>query len=161
MTSSLRFALLLALAGCGSNGTPATPDLMAAAPADLATSGTGGGGGSAATISVTAPVSMTGTPRQLIVAAFDSLPVAGPPAAILYQGNSPAIAAGQTLTVMGDAGALSGDKYVLAVLYMNGGGMLAPKPGVDYASAGTKVTFTGHALSIGPLTLARVPGGDM
>ena len=145
----------LALAACGGTKDNGPADMSSTAAADLATRP---GGGTPATIPVTAPADLVGTPRQLVVAAFDSLPVAGPPAALLYQANNPTIAAGQTVTVMGDAAGLSGDKYVLAVLYMQGGGSLSPKPGVDYVSAGTKTTFTGKAVTVGPLELVRLPG---
>jgi hypothetical protein len=152
-------AVALPLAtGCGGDDNNNTgnggPDLSVP-PADLAMKAA-----APATISISVPATFTGTATQLIVAAFDSFPVAGPPAGVLYQAPNPTVTAGQTLMVTGDAGALTGDKYVLAVLYMQGGGTLSPKPGVDYASAGSKVTFTGKAVTVGPLVLAKIPGGD-
>jgi len=146
----------IAVAGCDSDTkSVAAADLATVVVADMA-------GGSQATrpvtITVSAPATFSGTPRQLVVAAFDSLPVAGPPAAVLYQGNNPAIVAGQTLSVTGDAGTLSGNKYVIAVLYMQGGGQLAPMAGVDYVSGGTQTSFDSHTAAIGPLMLMKLPG---
>jgi len=105
------------------------------------------------------PADFHATPRQLLVAAFDHFPVTGPPSGVLYQGL-PALTAGQSVTLTGDAGTLAGTKAVLAVLYVQGGGTLAPKNGVDYASGPATVDFTGGAVDVGTLTLALLPAGD-
>ena len=104
------------------------------------------------------PTDFKGTPRQLLVAAFDSFPVTGPPAGILYQGT-PTVTAGATLHLPADASGLSGTKQLLAVLYVQGGGQFAPTPGIDYASAPTAVTFPAGA-DLGTLTLVLVPAVD-
>ena len=157
------FGIVVALAGCSSTTTGA-PDGGAPA-ADLATSG-GSGGNSAAdlgkatsTITIVVPSDFTGTPRQLLVAAFDQFPVTGPPAGVLYQGT-PTITAGATLHLAADASGVSGTKYVLAVLYMQGGGQFSPVPGVDYASAPATIDFGGQAMDLGTLTLTLVPAAD-
>lgn len=155
MTSRL-LPLLFVLFGCDSKSSPADqplPDLatlrdLSSAPASASS-----------TAKVAVPTDFQGTPRQLLIAAFDSFPVQGPPAGILYQGT-PTLAAGQTLSLMVDASGLSGKKTVLAVLYMEGGGQLQPMAGVDYVSAPTEVTFTGQPLDLGTLTLTRLPGDD-
>jgi hypothetical protein len=132
--------------GVGGNGGGSVDLAGARAIADLALA-------AGVSIDVVVPSSLHGTPRQLVVAAFDQFPVTGPPAGILYQA-SPSIVAGQTLTIAGDPGSLSGQKFVLAVLYMQGGGMLAPTANVDYVSAPAQVTFGGGgAIAIGPLDL--------
>ena len=140
----------LVLIGCGSSSTPAPPDLAVAGsggngPVDMA-------GQKGLSLTIAVPSSLSGTPRQLVIAAFDQFPVAGPPAGILYQG-SPAIMAGKSVTVSGDATGLSGAKYVLAVLYMQGGGQLAPTANVDYVSAPQQVTFGGGAVATAPFAL--------
>ncbi len=159
----LAVSLLLLAAACGSSGTPTPPTQMAA---DMASPGGSGGNGAVdggkatATVTVRVPADFTGTPRQLLVAAFDSFPVTGPPAGILYQGM-PALTAGQSLQLSGDATGLGGTEQVLAVLYVQGGGQFSPQPGVDYTSAPEQVTFTGAAIDLGTLTLALVPLADM
>jgi hypothetical protein len=156
-------AFALALGACtsdaptgpvgGGGNTP--PGDMAGAPPDLSSAASK----NATTITVDVPASFKGTPRALLVAAFDSFPVTGPPAAVLYQGM-PTIMAGMPVQVTGDATGLAGTKQVLAVLYVQGGGMLSPKPGVDYASGPQQVTFDGKPVTIGPLQLMLVPGSD-
>lgn len=151
--------------GCSSSpGTPAAP-----APVDMARTGTGGNGGSGAdagglskvpaTVTIAVPPDFVGTPRQLYIAAFDQFPVAGPPAATLYAGN-PALAAGQSLQLLADATGVSGSEYVLAIVYMQGGGTTVPQPGVDYVSQPAQVTFTGKPVDVGTLSLMRVPSPD-
>jgi hypothetical protein len=158
------FGIVLILAGCSST-TTGTGD-GGATPADLATTSGGSGGNGAAdlgkassTVTIIVPSDFTGTPRQLLVAAFDQFPVTGPPAGVLYQGT-PAISAGATLHLAADASGLSGMKYLLAVLYMQGGGQFSPMPGVDYASAPATIDFGGQAMELPTLTLALVPVAD-
>ena len=154
--------LLLGVAACSSSTTHDLDGGTGAA--DLAAGGSGGNGAkdlghATSTVNVVVPSDFKGTPRQLLVAAFDQIPVTGPPAGILYQGT-PAITAGATLTLTADATGLSGSKQVLAVLYVQGGGQFSPMPGVDYESAPETVTFGGSAASLGTLTLALVPVVD-
>ena len=154
--------LLLCVAACSSSTTNSNDGGMTVT--DLAVAGTGGNGAadlakSAATVTVDVPADFKGTPRQLLVAAFDSFPVTGPPAGILYQGT-PAIAAGATLHLPADTTGLSGSKQLLAVLYVEGGGQFSPTPGIDYASAPTAVSFPSSATDLGTLTLAVVPAVD-
>lgn len=155
------FALLV-VAACSSRTTQSAD--AGTATMDLAVAGAGGNGATdlgkvTSTVKVMVPSDFKGTPRQLLVAAFDSFPVTGPPAGILYQGT-PAITPGASLQLTADATGLSGSKYVLAVLYVQGGGQFSPMPGVDYASAPESVTFTGKAMDLGTLTLAVVPAVD-
>jgi hypothetical protein len=156
--------------GCGGNGSGGGATVY-----DLATNGTGGngsgGGGGArdmtaggaadlapggSSVLVVVPASFTGAPRQLLVAAFDSLPVTGPPAGILYEAD-PTLTAGASLQLPIDATGLSGTKQVLAVLYMQGGGQFSPTAGIDYESQAVTATFPGTPpLDLGTLTLALV-----
>jgi hypothetical protein len=90
-----------------------------------------------------------------------SLPIAGPPAGVLFQSSTaPAVTAGQPLVVHGDATGITGDYYVVAVLYMQGGGQFSPKPGVDYDAFGAqKVHFAGAAIDLGAMKLV-LDGAD-
>jgi hypothetical protein len=115
-----------------------------------------------ATLTLEVPATLIGTPRQLDVVAFSSLPIKGPPAAVLYERASPAVTPGVPIVVRGDVTGVTGELYVVAVLYMNGGGQFSPKAGVDYAAYGTKtVRFDGAAMDLGSmkLTLEAVDGG--
>jgi hypothetical protein len=108
------------------------------------------------TLNLTAPGDLTGTPRQLVVALFDSLPPAGPPSGgVLAQQNNPTVTKGQTISLSDDISTIKGDYFLLAVLYMVGGGTFSPKKGVDYtASSPSKISFTGKAIDLGTLPLA-------
>lgn len=108
-----------------------------------------------AAVKIKVPSTYTGTARQIVLVVEDSLPPMGPPAGILLQQNTPAVTAGGTLSLEGDPSGLNGDYYVLAVLYMQGGGMLSPKAGVDYvAQSAAKVHFDGKSIDLGELDLA-------
>lgn len=154
----------LVWSACGSS-SPSTSNPDGAVPADLASAAESpdlagpGAHPAAVTGNVGVPASFSGTPRQLLVAAFDQFPPAGPPAGILYQGN-PMLSAGHAVKVSGDGTGLSGTKYVLAVLYMQGGGQLQPMAGVDYVSAPVQVSFNGQPVDFGTLALMLLPGGD-
>lgn len=137
----------------GGGGTTTSGAHDMAAAADLALGGS--------SVRIVVPASFTGTPRQLLVAAFDSLPVTGPPAGILYE-DDPALTAGASLRLPIDATGLSGTKQVLAVLYMQGGGQFSPTAGIDYESQAVTVTFPGTPpLDLGTLTLTLVTPPDL
>lgn len=109
----------------------------------------------AATLKVVVPASYTGKAKTFYVVLSPSVPLAGPPTAVLYQAMSPTFTAGQIIDVTGDPGVAKGDFYVTAVLLQEGGGSLSPKAGVDYTvSSATKFTFAGKSLDLGTLNLA-------
>jgi hypothetical protein len=162
MRSFVFILAISSLCACSSSSPPAPGP----ATSDLASGGTGGNGpvdagptGAATTVIVQVPASFTGTPRQLLVAAFAHFPVTGPPDGVIYQGT-PSLTPGQPLHLSGDASGLHGSENVLAVLYVQGGGQFSPQPGVDYASAPEQVVFTGKPIDLGTLTLAIVPVAD-
>jgi hypothetical protein len=106
------------------------------------------------------PATFTGSVRKLDVVVFSSLPILGPPAAVLYESATPGVTAGQPLTVHGDVSTVHGDYFVVAVLYMQGGGQFSPKAGVDYDAYGTqKVHFDGSAVDLGTMRLS-IDGAD-
>jgi hypothetical protein len=117
--------------------------------------------GAQAKLTLAVPASFSGSTRQLDVVVTPSLPIAGPPAGVLYQSTSaPVVTAGQPFAVQGDATGITGDYYVVAVLYMQGGGQFSPKAGTDYdAFASQKVHFDGSAIDLGTMKLA-LDGAD-
>ena len=108
-----------------------------------------------ASLALRVPSTYTGTARQIVMVVEPTLPPMGPPAAILLQENAPTVTAGATLSVAGDPSGVTGDYYVLVVLFMQGGGTQAPKSGVDYvATSAAKVHFDGTSVDLGTLDLA-------
>jgi hypothetical protein len=122
-----------------------------------ASTGTPAGGAVDAKLVLDVPPSYHGAPRELDVVVVPQLPVAGPPAGILYQAKNPTIAAGQALTIHGDASGISGSNYVVVVLYMQGGGTFSPMPGVDYeAQSSMPAAFDGKPVDLGTMHLELV-----
>jgi hypothetical protein len=104
-----------------------------------------------ATISL--PDAYSGTPTRLLVTLASSLPVLGPPAAVLVDiSNADSdgdgvgdveriLDASRDLTLaIGDVG-LEGSYHVVVALYMEGGGTFQPVPGVDYMAASGKMVL--------------------
>ena len=134
---------------------------VAAAPGCSSSASGGEGTGasqmstSAASVVVKVPSDLQGKPRQLVLTAFATNPPSGPPAAVLLQEDASAVSAGKSLALQGDAKGLAGDYYVIAVLFMEGGGTMQAKSSVDYqAATATKVTFADKPVDVGTLTLA-------
>jgi hypothetical protein len=68
------------------------------------------------------------------------------------------VTAGESLTINASASGLNGAYYVVAVLYMQGGGAFSPSAGIDYeAQTSGQMTFTGSAIDLGTLALTLVP----
>ena len=160
-------ALALALAACGSDGKTSTPDAPRAAPdapaatpdaspPDAAVASPDAAPGSTLTLDV--PASYSGAPRELAVIGVKQVPVGGPPDAIFLADNQPMPVAGQAMALTLDTSAATGDLYVVAVLYQQGGGQFTPKSGVDYvAQSAHTFHFTGAPMSLGTLTLTLAP----
>jgi hypothetical protein len=109
------------------------------------------------------PASFAGKPAKLLVAAFSKLPVAGPPdGGILAQINAPTVGPNATVPLDIDISTMKGSYYVLAVLYVQGGGTFSPKAGVDYDVATSKaIAFDGKTpVDVGTLVLALHQTGD-
>ncbi|HEY2516069.1 MAG TPA: hypothetical protein VGI39_34595 [Polyangiaceae bacterium] len=178
---SAAFAVVLSLPLLGCSASPAagpaedagtTPSSGTsgnAAPADAGSADSGppvasieAGSGSAtgASLTLDIPPTFKGTPRELDVVVTATLPIAGPPAAVLYQAKNPAVTAGQLLPLHGDAAGVAGNYFVVAVLYMQGGGQFSPASGVDYEAQSAKTfAFTGGAMDLGTMSLA-LAGAD-
>jgi hypothetical protein len=171
----MAWTLVLAMTACSSSTSSSTggvTDASSPSAPDPSTSDDDAGGVAAsvdassagkvpandATIVLTIPSTFTGTTRELDVVVTPTVPIAGPPAGILFQAKSPAITAGQPVTLHGDTTGVSGKYYVVVVLYMEGGGQFSPMAGVDYeAQSSSAVTFEGTAIDLGTLPMALVP----
>ncbi len=104
-----------------------------------------------ATLSV--PDTFDAQPTQLIVTLANSLPVTGPPAAVLVlivnadaDGNGRGdvdeiLSATRDFVLAHEDVGLSGEYHVVAALYVVGGGLFQPVPGVDYLASSEKIVF--------------------
>jgi len=119
-----------------------------------------------ATISL--PDNFSGTPSKLLVTLASSLPVLGPPAAVLVEiSNADSDGDGigdverilnssRDLTLaIADVG-LTGSYHVVVALYMEGGGTFQPVPGIDYLAASEKIDL-GQGQATVNLELELVP----
>ena len=139
----------------GTDGSAAAPDAGGADASTDAPTSHDAAPAAVAKLKVNVPSTYTGTARQLVVVVEQSLPPMGPPAGILLQKNAPTVTAGASLSVDGDPAGLSGDYYVLVVLFMPGGGTQSPKSGIDYvATSAAKVHFDGTSVDLGSVDLA-------
>lgn len=102
---------------------------------------------------VTVPYVFTRNITKLVIALVRNLPATGPPDKTLASIENDAVDSGgigavdQVLGVgrdfilaTKDTGLSSGDYYAMAVLYMEGGGMFAPVPSIDYMAVSEKLT---------------------
>ncbi len=152
---STSLLLALALVGCGDDAGDRTTDGVDAAttPMDDDAGMTPDPTGSALTVNV--PADLMGTPDRLFVVASDTVPPMGPPAAILLMDDDIEATAGESIELDLDTSSLSGDYFIIAILFMEGGGMFQPTAGVDYAAAtDTAITFDGEPTDLGSLDLA-------
>lgn len=132
-----------------------------AAPGDDAQPPVAEGGtltGHQARIVLEIPADYKGTLSKLDLVYNKTPQFIGPPTGTLYEGTPSGLAAGQPLTVIGDATGASGSYYVVAVLYMKGGGTFVPMPGVDYVGeTSSPVVFTGAPIDLGSLAITVAP----
>ncbi|MGZ3449397.1 MAG: hypothetical protein ACXVEF_07340 [Polyangiales bacterium] len=170
--------ITIALAGCSSSTeAPSTPNTQGTqgggdsalaeetATVDSGAAGTASDAASAGkfTATLAIPATFSGETTKLVVAAFSKLPVAGPPdGGILMQVATPKLTAGGTFAIEGDLAGITGNYYVLAVVYMKGGGNFSPKDGIDYdASTAKALSFDGKSgVDGGTLSLAIHHTGD-
>lgn len=157
MKLSFVAAVALVCAACSASSS-STSDAGGAPPAADASSAAG----HAARIVLQIPAGYTGTLAKLDLVYNATPQLLGPPTGTLYEGTPTGVAAGMPLTVTGDATGVRGDYYVVAVLYMQGGGTFVPKPGVDYvAESPAPIAFDGTAIDLGtlPVVVAPADGG--
>jgi hypothetical protein len=129
--------------------------------------GCGGSGVTGATCDVqkgfcaalTVPQGFNATPVKVIVGLYKMLPAtgpSGPPDAVAMQAMNPAISAAMPMELKPADLTVSGDFYVYAALYNQGGGMFVPVKGVDYTAQTPGPVAIGGATSpdLGALVLA-------
>lgn len=116
----LVFACFFSIA-CGDGGSAPAGDAGAAACTD---------GQLCMTLSV--PADFAGAPRELFVGLYASLPPAGPPDVMVGRVAMPDVAPGMPARVVLDGVEDVGDYHVFVALYVEGGGMFTPEPGLDY-----------------------------
>ncbi|NDV61633.1 hypothetical protein G0Q06_04140 [Puniceicoccales bacterium CK1056] len=104
-------------------------------------------------VNISLPDGFSGNISQLMVTLAGSLPVMGPPAAVLAQiqngdvdgdgiGDVDNILNTSTdLTLAFEDVGLTGEYHVVVALFMEGGGVFAPVPGVDYMGSTQKLLF--------------------
>jgi hypothetical protein len=106
-------------------------------------------------VQLSVPDDYEGTPRQLIMGLFDRLPPVGPPAGVLALIDSPRIGVGFPLDIKVEDIAQSGEYFIYAALYNQGGGMFVPEPGIDYtAQSPAKVSVGRDPVNLADMTLA-------
>ena len=99
------------------------------------------------------PSDFQGTPKNLTLALYSSLPPMGPPDVILAQVSSPEIGIGNNYAVELHPITASGDYHLYVSLYMEGGGEWMPASGIDYSLSTDAISFTGSAVDMGELKL--------
>lgn len=119
---------------------------------------------------ISLPEGYSGTPTRLLVTLASSLPVLGPPAAVLVEisnGDSDGDGIGDVERILNDSRdltlaiedvGLNGSYHVVVALYMEGGGTFQPVPGVDYLAASGKLLL-GQGQGKVALELELVPDG--
>ncbi len=120
------------------------------------------------TAAISLPDTFTGTITSLTVALASELPVTGMPAAILTNiSNTDKDGDGEMdvdqilspskdlVLAIEDIG-MSGDFYVVATLYVDGGGQFQPVPGVDYMAASDRLTLGEGRVDVS-LEMAQLP----
>ncbi len=155
---------ILAVAACG--GSTSSPPVDAHSSADAPHTSDGPRAIDAPAVDAAAmsqlvlqvPAGYSGSARQLAVVGVKHLPVGGPPDAVFLLDNMPMPHGGQPMTLALDTSTASGQLYVVAVLYQQGGGQYSPKSGVDYvAQSASTFDFTGAAMNLGTMDLVIAP----
>jgi hypothetical protein len=110
-------------------------------------------------VDVIPPANFSGTPRQLALALYTTVPPAGPPNAILATLDAPALAPCARFPVVVQPMLETGDFYVWANLYMEGGGTFVPVNDIDYtAVTDAAVALTGAPAVVSDLNLSLASG---
>ena len=118
---------------------------------------------------ISLPDGFTGSVTKLLVTLAANLPVTGPPAAILAEisnADSDGDNVGDVdkilnpdmdLTLAFSDVGVTGPYHVVVALYMEGGGVFQPVPGMDYMAASPKMELGSGQQNV-TLNLERVPG---
>ena len=98
------------------------------------------------------PDPLTGAPTRLSVAAWEKVPIVAPPNGLIGMFEMPQGNAGDVLHVSGTHPDLTGQLYVVATLYMPGGGTIVPVPGVDFIASSADT----YAFGAAPINVKEV-----
>jgi len=120
---------------------------------------------------ISLPDGFTGTVTKLLVTLAENLPVTGPPAAVLAEisnADSDGDNVGDVDKILNpdmdltlafsDVGVITGPYHVVVALYMEGGGVFQPVPGMDYMAASPKMDLGSGQQNV-TLNLELVPAG--
>jgi hypothetical protein len=117
---------------------------------------------------ISLPDDYSGTPTKLLLTLASNLPVVGPPAAVLVEISNEdsdgdgigdverILNSSRDLTLAIEDVGLSGSYHVVVALYMEGGGVFQPAPGIDFMAASGKIDL-GQGQAKVDLELERVP----
>lgn len=104
------------------------------------------------------PSAWAGTPRELSVTLYASLPAVAPPDFILIQDTNPVVVANGTYDVVVESGLPdSGSYHLYAVVYDVNGGTWIPSPGTDLVAETPLITFNGSAVDAGTVQMDYAP----
>ena len=111
-------------------------------------------------VSLLVPDSYEGSPRNLFVGLYESLPPAGPPTIFLMDEDAPEIIPGKAISLaLQEDVPDSGEYYIYSVLYDQTGGEWMPVPGIDYvATSDEPYAFEGQGLDVGEVALKLYQG---
>jgi len=105
------------------------------------------------------PSPLEGEPRLLAVALYRSVPPAGPPDHTMDEVEAPDVPAGGRYKVRLHPMLETGEFFVWANLYMEGGGRYIPINGVDFVSSTDEaLIFDGGAVHFGDMRLTLAEG---
>ena len=105
------------------------------------------------------PPDFEGTTRSLAIALYTSIPPAGPPNAILAEIPAPSMGPNEMYPVRLAPMIETGEYYIWANLYMDGGGEWAPVNDVDYTgSTAAPVSLLGESFAFEDITLEIASG---
>jgi len=102
-------------------------------------------------VALVVPEDYAGSPRNLFVGLYDSLPPAGPPTIFLMDEDAPEFVPGEAIYLsLHDDVPDTGEYFVYSVLYDQNGGEWMPEPGIDYvATSDVSYLFEGEGMDVG------------
>ena len=118
-------------------------------------------------VNISLPDDFSGRINKLLITLADSVPLAGPPAAVLADisngdvdadgiGDIDSILSGSNdLTLAFEDVGVTGNYHVIVALYMEGGGTFQPVSGIDYIATSSKLDL-GHGQVTADLQLELV-----
>ena len=100
------------------------------------------------------PEDYAGSPRNLFVGLYDSLPPLGPPTIFLMDEDAPDFVPGESIELaLRDDVPDTGEYFIFSVLYDENGGEWMPEPGIDYVATSEEAyAFDGQGLDVGEVS---------